>query len=459
MRRTLVALLAVLLPALVIAVDVSPARADATIESTSIENGYPKALTFHLSASAPVQITEVALRYNLKGAKFQSVAKPDPAAFVAGTSVNTTVVLETNPNGNWLPVGNDIAWHWEVTLADGTTTVGPESSYLYLPTGKDWQTAQNDIAVVYSTASQATLANQFLAAIQKTYDDHGKGLLKTDLPIKPIKLVVLSDSKAINEASPTNGKTLDNSQRVVVCGLRPGNFLPDQSTPIIFVAVACGPDAVDTVRHEFGHILNSAAGAGTLVPLPFWLDEGLAVYAQDKQDDYKAAFDAASRRQKLISFSDMGSAIGDQNQTILQYGEAYRMVKYLIDAYGQDELRALLATTKKNTRFDVALKATYGFDLAGFEKEFTASVSAGGSPTATPARQQSQPTQAPTTSPRQQPATQTTTATGKSSSSNDSGISRTTVIMVGVALILLLCAMLAFLVSMYMQNARSGPQT
>ena len=365
------------------------------------------------------------------------------------------MIVDTNPNANWIPVGNELIWHWEFALADGTTTSSPEQNYVYLPSGKDWKSVKNDVAVVYYTGQRETLANTFLQAMQSIYEKHGKGLLKTDLERKPVKLLLLGDSKEINEAAPSKGSTLDNSRTVVTCGFRPGS-----ANDIIFTAISCGVgDPADTVRHEFGHILNAAAGEGTLVKLPLWMDEGLAVYAQEKQDEYSAAFEAASRRQRLIPFRDMATAISDQNQIILQYGQSYRMVKYLIDKYGQAKLLQLLAATKKDTRFDVALKNTYSFDLAGFEQEFTASLSGGTPPTVAPTQQpqQQQPTRAAATAaPRVQPTAAPAAQVEQLTTSGDDGISKTTVVMVGIAVVLLLCAVFAFLISMFFQNSRTG---
>ncbi len=448
MRRLFLPLVALLALGAVLGLAPVAAHADATIESSPIENGYPKQLLFKLTASAPVEIKEVTLRYTVQGAGTSASGKPEE--FTPGKSVTTSVKVDTSPNTNWIPAGVDITWHWELVLADGTTTVQPEQKFLYLPPGKEWKTAQNDIAVVYFYGARESLAAKFLDAIKGTYDEHGKTLLKTELPLKPVKLVLMGTSDELKEASPSKGTTLDNSRTVVTCGFRPGN-----TANLIFSTVQCGgSDPVDTVRHEFGHILNAAAGEGSLVKLPTWIEEGLAVYAQDNADDYVAAFSAATRSSRgLIPFRQMSQPVSDQNQVILQYGQGFMMTKYLIDTYGVPKLNQLLGLTKKNTRFDEALKTTYNFDIDGFEKEFTAAVTgARATPTAAPTvrpQQQTQPTVAPTSAPRPSAATNT-------SSSGDDFPSKTTVVIGGAVLMLLLLAVLAFLFMMMMQNQRTG---
>jgi hypothetical protein len=250
--------------------------------------------------------------------------------------------------------------------------------------------------------------------------------------------------------------TLDNSDSVVTCGFRPGN-----SKQLIFGTVSCGgSDPVDTIRHEFAHILNAAAGEGTLVKLPTWLEEGLAVYAQEDASVYVAAFQAAARRNRLIPFREMSLPVADENQVILQYGQSFMMTSYLIEVYGVEKLNELLGRTKANTRFDVALRETYGFDLGEFEQEFLAAIQGGGAPTAQPTQQQQpQPTVAPTQQPqRQQPAQPTAapSGSGQFASEDDDTFTRVMIALVGAAVLFMLAAVMAFLVMMFLQNQRRG---
>lgn len=447
MTRRLLPLLAAIALLTFFASGAHPARADATVDSATVENGYPKQLLFKLTASAPVEIKEVTLSYLISGTGIRSAAKPEE--FTAGTKVTVEIKVDANPNTNWIPVGNEITWHWELALADGTKTVTAPQSFIYLPTGREWKTAGNADFTVFYYGSRETLANRFLEAMAGVYQEHGKTLLKTNPPQKPVKLILMANGDELQEAEPSKGSTLDNSRVVVTCGFRPGS-----ARDIILAAVSCGgSDPVDTVRHEFGHILNAAAGESTLVKLPVWVDEGLAVYAQESRDDYDAAFRSAIQGPRgLIPFRQMSAQISDQNLVILQYGQSYQMVKYLIDKYGEAKLNALLALTKKSTRFDEALKQTYNFDIAGFESEFTAAVNARPAPTAAPTarpQQQARPTTVPTAVPQVRDVVQP--------SSDGGGSSKVGVVLVGVAVMFTLFGIMAFLVVMFLQNQRRPP--
>jgi hypothetical protein len=456
MRRQLVGLAAVLtLLCVILLAGPRPASAETIITAAPVENAYPKSLTFKMTATADQEITDATLRYVLKNRATSGIGKPE--SFTPGKSVSTTVVVETNPNTNWLPIGNELTWHWELTLADGSTFSSKDDTYLYLPTNHDWKNASNELMTVYYYGDRSGSATRFLAAATDTYTKVGKSLLKTQLRKTPVKVVLVVDSKEVEESQPSKGTTFQNSG-IITCGYRPGS-----ADDIIVVAATCGgASSVDTLRHEFGHIINLSAGESTLVKLPSWLDEGLAVYAQESPADFLSAFQATVRQRKdILAFERLASPPSDPNQTLLFYGQSYVMTKYLIDTYGADKLAALLALTKASTRFDVALQRTYGFDMKAFEVEFRQANNIGGSGGATPAPttrpQQQQATPVPTQ--RAQPAATappTAVPAASNSGSNSDSLDPVAMVSVGAAILFALVAVFLYLVSQVIAQRRSA---
>ena len=429
------------------------ARAETSIISATVQNNYPKNLTFKLTAKADVEITDVSLSYQLTGRNTSGLGKP--ATFTAGKAVSSEIIVKTDPDSEWIPVGNEFVWHFELTLADGSVFKGTDQKFLFLPSGKDWQTSTSPLVTVYYYGDRASTAARFTAAADTVFKKMAEGLLKTDLTRKPVKVVLFTDSKELAESEPGKGTT-DGNSGVVTCGYRPGS-----ANDIITVAASCGgSSSVDTFRHEFAHIINQSAGESPLVKLPFWLDEGLAVYSQDSQADYVSAFQATVARTKsVIPFDRMNLIPSDPNAIIAGYGQGYAMTKYLIDTYGADKMAALLALTKKQTRFDVALKQTYGFDISGFEKEFVAKVITGGGPQTAPTSrpQQTQPTVAPTQTGQQQvfPTRAPTVAPAPALvSSSGNGSDRLTIGLVGLAGLFALLAVFFYLISMMFSQNR-----
>jgi hypothetical protein len=426
------------------------ARAETTIISATVDNNYPTNLTFKLTARADVDITDVTLQYQLTGRNSSGIGKPN--SFSAGRAVSSEVIVKTDPDTDWIPVGNEFVWHFELTLADGSVFKGPNQTFLFLPGGLTWETATSPLLTVYYHGNLAQSAGRFVAAADAVFKKSATDLLKTDLSRKPVKVVLFTDAKELAVSQPSKGTTVGNSG-IVTCGYRPGS-----ANDIISVASSCGgSSSLDTFKHEFAHIINQAAGESPLVKLPFWLDEGLAVYAQDSPAEFLAAFQATvARTRQVIPFDRMNLIPSDPNQIIAAYGQGYVMTRYLIDTYGADKLASLMTLTKKQTRFDVALKQTYGFDIAEFEKEFVAKVITGPQIAPTTRPQQQQPTTtAPTqrAQPQSQPTPATTTVAIPGQIAQKNRTDKLTIGLVGLAGLFALMAIFFYLVSMmFAQN-------
>jgi hypothetical protein len=242
----------------------------------------------------------------------------------------------------------------------------------------EWQSVENEIVRVYYHGDRAGIAEEYLEAGLATHQQIAVELFGAELPTLPVKVILFAEEQDLEQARPGDGGTLDAA--VINCGTK-------VTSDIVFVIHrSCGTsDRTDTFRHEFGHIINEAAGEGPLGVLPSWLDEGMAVHAQSSPgDNYVGAFDAARRSNRLIPFNQMGTAATTSNQVNLFYGQSYAMAAYLIEREGPQTFANFFATIKAGARFDLALEEIYGFDVAGFEEEFYAANDIGAAPTAAP---------------------------------------------------------------------------
>ena len=156
---------------------------------------------------------------------------------------------------NYTPVGSEFVYHWEITTADGNTFTGPEQSFFYLPTGKDWKNVSNDFMTVYYHGDRQNLASAYLKAGEETYERVGKQLYNITLKQIPVKVIMFADEAESDFARPGSGGSFDAA--VTTCGTKVTDDI------VLIIPVACGsPDRTDTLRHEFGHILNETAGEG-----------------------------------------------------------------------------------------------------------------------------------------------------------------------------------------------------
>ena len=419
------------------------AHAEAIIEASSVENGYPKTLTFKVTARSDSDITDVSLAYSLTGRGSSAIGKP--ATPPSGKNISAEVVLQVNSGASYTPVGSEFIYHWEITTADGKTVSGPEQTFFFLPPNQDWKSVKGEFMTVYYHGDKEALANTYLKAGVETYEKIGKALFGVTLKQLPVKAILFDNEKESDAARPGAG-TGSFDAAVTTCGTKVTNDI------ILLIPVECGStDRTDTLRHEFGHIINQAAGEGSLAKLPAWLDEGTAVYAQLGPGDYQTAFAQAARAKQLIPFNEMGTPTSDARKVGIFYGQAFNMVTFLIQKGGPAKYGEFFATMKKGQRFDQALKTIYGFDMAGFEAEFLAAQGSSApratvAPTQRP--QQAQPTSAPTRAPE--------AAQAQSSNSDGSGISTASKAIVGASVLFALLAVLSFLVLQMMTNNRKN---
>lgn len=440
-RKLAFPLLAALIAAVMLVSFAGQARAETVVESSTVENGYPKTLTFKLTARADSDITDVTLEYSIKGRGTSALGKPKE--LTPARSLSVEVELQANSGQAYIPVGSEFTFRWKLETAAGEVYTSPDQQFFYLPPDKDWQSVSNDFMTVYYHGDRATLAGAYLKAGQDTYERIGKGLYNVTLTTLPVKVILFANEQESDLARPGTGGSFDAA--VTTCGTKVTNDI------LLLIPVPCGStDRTDTLRHELGHILNETAGEGALGKLPSWLDEGAAVYAQSSPGDYEAAFEAAVRSNRLIPFNQMGNPATTASQVGVFYGQSYFMVKYLIEKEGEATFGEFMSTIKRGARFDAALKSVYGFaGLSAFEDEFRASFNLApvAAPTAAPTQrpQQSQPTVAPTTA----PSTGASSATG-----DDRNLGRGTFIIVGVAVLFALAAVFAYLLALMASNSR-----
>ncbi|MEP7216630.1 MAG: peptidase MA family metallohydrolase [Anaerolineaceae bacterium] len=441
MTRALGMLLGALFVAALLSTQAPSVRADAVIEASSVDNGYPKQLTFKVTARSDADITDVSLAYSITGRGTSALGKP--ASPPAGKNVTVEVVLQVNSGASYIPVGSEFVYHWELTSADGKTVSGPEQTFFFLPPNQDWKSVKGEFMTVYYHGDKEALANSYLKAGVETYDKIGKTLFSVTLKQIPVKVILFDNEKESDLSRPGAGAGSFDAA-VTTCGTKVTNDI------ILLIPVECGStDRTDTLRHEFGHILNQTAGEGSLAKLPSWLDEGTAVFAQLGPGDYQTAFAQAARDKKLIPFSEMATPTSDARKVGIFYGEAYNMVKFLVEKGGPAKYGEFFATMKRGQRFDQALKTIYGFDMTGFEAEFLAAQGSSApratvAPTQRP--QQVQPTAAPTKAPP--------VAQSQGAKSDGGGISTTSKVVVGVAMLFALLAVLSFLMLQMMSNNR-----
>ncbi len=338
------------------------ARAEPEVTATGVQNDYPEALNFTLAAEASTEITDATLHYEMVGRGTSGVGKPDD--FEPGSTIETGVRVRVNAVGAYIPVGTEFRYQWEITTAGGDTVRTEPDEFLYLPPDRDWQVVESGVMQIFYHGDRESLARDYLEAGEETYQEIAVELLQAELPVEPVKVILFADGEEMAPARQGRGGTFDEA--VTTCGVK-------LTVDVVFVVpISCGtPDVTDTLRHEFAHIINEAAGEGPLGRLPAWIDEGTAVYAQSTPgSNFEGAFESAVSNDDLIPFSRMGTPSSDPGAVNLFYGQSYAMVRFLIEEGGEEEFARFFATMRDSQRFDRAIEEVYSMTMREFENAF-----------------------------------------------------------------------------------------
>jgi hypothetical protein len=132
------------------------------------------------------------------------------------------------------------------------------------------------------------------------------------------------------------------------------------------------------IAHELAHIVVGLAADNPFTDLPRWLDEGLAMFAEDDEPvDNLATLRRAVRRDDLLSVRSMSSYPGQAEMVDLFYGEAYSVVKFLVETYGRERMNAFLGVFAEGARQEEALQRAYGFGLDELDARWRESLGLG----------------------------------------------------------------------------------
>ena len=152
--------------------------------------------------------------------------------------------------------------------------------------------------------------------------------------------------------------------------------------------------AKGTASHEVTHILVHRAGDSIFRRVPPWLNEGLAEYGNiDPGYSYDIALDFAINTGRLLPIMHMRAMPGDPEQVIIFYGQGRSIVRFMINKFGADKMKALMAALKSGTNMDDALLEVYGHRLLELDNLWRETV--GAPPYVPPERGRVRPTPIP----------------------------------------------------------------
>jgi hypothetical protein len=356
MKRTLAALVAL---SMLLVGAASAVRAQSTIEVTNstAESSFPNGITFTLDATTGGSVSDIRLVYQVApdGVRVTNVPQ-----CTSGASVHCTFIF-ANSRGYPLIPGAEVTYFWRISAAGATQESQPQT-VTYEDSRFDWQTiTEGNVTIWWYSGSEA----EARAVLEAGRDSlaRNSALLKTQVTF-PVKIFYYASAQAMRPAI-----LADNPQGVMTLG---------EAVYSDTVVVAADVEPQDIARHEVAHIVVRQAVHGPYeMNVPLWLHEGTAVLAQSQPlEGDRRAIEAAIRSGQVISVRSMSSASSGalSDRVFLYYGEAWSLVKFLVDTYGDDAFAQLFATLKQGATTAQSLQQVYGFDQDGFENAWRASV-------------------------------------------------------------------------------------
>ena len=124
-----------------------------------------------------------------------------------------------------------------------------------------------------------------------------------------------------------------------------------------------------TLRHEYGHVLVHQLTRGRC---PVWLNEGVAIWAEEDRDGDRAewALQGISGK-RLFRLADLAGPFTrlPPERVPVAYAQSYLAVRALVDRHGSQRLRALLEKIGSGVSFERAYQDVLYGDAAAFEAD------------------------------------------------------------------------------------------
>jgi hypothetical protein len=335
------------------------------VTAQAVDYDFRDHLTFTATIESAAEITAIELLYRIAGRPATSRNKADLTPGSSPSEVSAEFKLDQTKPENYFPPGTELEYWWRITTADGNELRTDRQTLLYLDNRYDWQTLENERLALYWYEG----GNRFGQAL---FDRANKALdtLATDFGVAladPIKIFIYASHRDLLGAISTSSQEWTG-----------GQAFPNYGVVLIGVAPSQLNWGLDATTHEISHLVIHQATDNPYGDLPRWLDEGIAVYNENREEldeDFRAVFEEAVRNNQLLTLRTLSSPFpADPMLANLAYGQSGAVVKFIIDTYGPEAMAHLLEIFAEGAIYDQALQEALGVDTDGLDNAFRASL-------------------------------------------------------------------------------------
>ena len=311
---------------------------------------FPGLIVFDLTAQSQQQIVEVRLRYRTVGNRVWSYAYP---GFEPGQRVTATFNLGVGGR-DFLPIGTELEYYYVIRDDQGNVHETPSKTLEYTDTRFQWQQAQaGPLVLMYHDIPRSKVAevtSQVEVELRRL-----ASMLRLDTS-RPIKGIIYNERSAAVDAFPHQSRTITDEH------VFEGFAFPERG---LFVGLGMSPRLI---IHESAHVMLHQTLRGGVARVPAWLDEGFASYMEPGANHYSGESLSAIG----LPLTSMSAVHGTPRDIRDFYLKAESVVAYLIESHGEERFRSLLDRLREGRPVDEGLVLTYGFDVAGLEKLWSA---------------------------------------------------------------------------------------
>lgn len=329
---------------------------DITLLESSATGEFPDGIRFELRAQSSVAIEEIAVRLRIGQRTFGEYEYMDlePSS---SDRTDASLLFRTDTAARYIPPGTIVKYFFEITDAEGNRLDTDQQEFVYQDGRFEWAQVSDGITTVWYHGPVRSRAESILDAIQETLGIMGP-LLGAGVD-DPISVTMYNNWPEMRPALPPSSATL--RRELVTEGQA-------HSEDGVLLVLGGAQRARGVAAHEVTHILVFRAGEGVLGSVPSWLNEGLAEYGNiDPGESYTYALRYAIASDNLLPITAMTSQPGNPDDVIIFYGQARSIVRFMVDEYGEEKMRELMATLKGGKNIRNAVPEVYGVNLIELE--------------------------------------------------------------------------------------------
>jgi hypothetical protein len=333
-----------------------------SVQTNRVSTEFPLQVNFHLQVNSIHGIESIILHYGTDGRTCLEGHARQRMEFEAGRQVDLTWGWELERSGA-LPPQAEIWWQWEIVDAAGDTLWTDRETLIFEDPRYEWETITRGLITLHWIEGDQDFG-QYLADLAV------RGLERLESftgvrPDWPVHIVVYPSAEHVREALI---RTYDWTGGVA---------LPRYNISILGIAPEELEWAASVIPHELSHLVIGAVVFNCQgVVLPTWLSEGLAVYAEGPLPIWREDLVIESlEKDRLPTLRSLSSGFPASNKSAsLAYSQSAAVVHFLISEFGPELVNELLSTMQSGQAIDPALQQIYGFDTAGLDSRWRASL-------------------------------------------------------------------------------------